>query len=830
MTSYKKRAPCGARFLCPPLLFPGAGYGKIGGMDMNFEKRYIEARQGVIEASFPRLNDMQRRAVMATEGPLLILAGAGSGKTTVLINRIANLMRFGRASDSDEVPEGASESDIAAMLAGGESAQRIAALDPVEPWRILAITFTNKAADELKNRLSAMLGAAAEDIWASTFHSCCVRILRRDAEKLGFPSNFSIYDTSDTQSLVKHILRDLNYDEKMFQPRMVLSEISRAKDAQITSEQYLKRANASGDIRLKHIGAVYAEYMRRLFAAGAMDFDDLIAFTVKLLQEHDDVLEYWQKKFKYIMIDEYQDTNNLQYLLASLLAGGWGNICVVGDDDQSIYKFRGATIENILSFEDEYKHCRTIRLEQNYRSTGHILDAANAVIKNNLGRKGKQLWTEASSGEPITLYTADNQSDEARFVALRIKSACQTGGASMHDHAVLYRMNAQSKNLEDAFRQYGIPYRVVGGTRFYDRAEVKDMLAYMCVVASPADDLRLGRIINTPARGIGDKTVETAQSLAARYEKPLFEILADADEYPELARSAMRLRLFAVMIEELRAFAENNAPDAVFDEILEKTGYVRELEAKNTIEDTARAENVRELKSSIVGYMQASGDSTLEGFLADVALYTDMDNYDRDSDGVVLMTMHSAKGLEFPTVFIVGAEEGIFPGLRAIGEPEEMEEERRLCYVALTRAKKKLYITCARQRMLFGHTTNNKPSRFVEEIPEEHLAREEGRLASAYSRGGDRGEQSGGYNTTYAYRRREPAERKPRVAPPVQAKPAQELPQFAVGDGVSHKAFGRGVITAMRPMGNDSLVEIEFEGVGTKKLMLRAACAYISKV
>lgn len=825
MISYKKRARCGARFLCLRALLTEAGYVKIGVMDKVFEKRYIEARKKVIAAEFKNLNDMQRTAVMATEGPLLILAGAGSGKTTVLINRIANLMRFGRASDSDKIPAGASEEDISAMLAGGEEALRAAALEPVEPWRILAITFTNKAADELKNRLSAMLGDAAGDIWASTFHSCCVRILRRDAEKLGFPSNFTIYDSADSQSLVKTILRELNYDDKMFPPRAILAEISRQKDAQVHSGDFQARAGASGDVRLRHIAAVYSEYQRRMFAAGAMDFDDLIAFTVKLLQENEDVRAYWQKKFRYVMIDEYQDTNNLQYLLSSLLAGGWGNICVVGDDDQSIYKFRGATIENILSFEKEYPDCRTIRLEQNYRSAGHILDAANAVIKNNEGRMGKVLWTEAAAGEPITLYTADNQNDEARYVALCIKNACRNDGAAMHDHAVLYRMNAQSKNLEDAFRELGVPYRVVGGTRFYDRAEVKDMLAYLCAVAVPADDLRLERIINVPARGIGDRTVETARELAARDALPLFEVLSRAGEYPELSRSAVKLRLFTIMIDELRAFAAEHKPDELYDELLEKTGYLRALEEKNTVEDTARAENVRELKSSIVGYMQESGDETLEGFLADVALYTDLDNYDRDADGAVLMTMHSAKGLEFPTVFVVGAEEGIFPGVRAIGEPDEMEEERRLCYVAITRAKRKLYITCARQRMLFGHTTNNKLSRFVEEIPEEHILREESRLSRAYSSSSGRS-SPGGYNTSFAAR--EPDRRRAPIAAPRPA-PSAALPAFAVGDGVTHKAFGRGIITSMRPMGNDSLIEIEFEKAGAKKLMLRAAALYMTK-
>ena len=787
---------------------------------------------------------------------MLILAGAGSGKTTVLINRIANLMRFGRGADTDEIPENATEEDISAMEAGSEAGLRAAAFEPVEPWRILAITFTNKAATELKNRLSAMLGAQAEDIWASTFHSCCVRILRRDADRLGFPTNFTIYDSSDSQSLIKHILKDLNYDEKTFAPRAVLSEISRAKDARISSEEYLKRANAAGDVWRRHMGEIYSQYMKRLFSAGAMDFDDLIAFTVKLLSEHGDVCEYWQNKFRYIMIDEYQDTNNLQYMLATLLAGGWGNICVVGDDDQSIYKFRGATIENILSFEDEYKHCRTIRLEQNYRSTETILEAANAVIRHNTARKGKSLWTNKAGGDPITVYTASDQDDESQFVAGQILAAFG-GGSAFKDHAILYRMNAQANNLERALKRNGIPYRIVGGTRFFDRAEVKDMLAYLSVIASPGDDLRLSRIINTPARGIGAKTIETAQAAAAAAGKPLFEVISHADQYPELQRSGAKLRLFAIMIEELQAFSRKNTPDVLFDELVAKTGYVTALEAKNTVEDTARAENIKELKSSIVGYMKDSGDNSLEGFLADVALYTDLDNFDKDADGVVLMTMHSAKGLEFPTVFVVGAEEGIFTGIRAIGEQEEMEEERRLCYVAITRAKKKLFITCAKQRMLFGHTSANKASRFLDEIPDEFLEKRQSYRTNGYERprdasyasfgGGvsyDRGNYNGSYGSSYGGSRRNDGEsaygssggsgrgcgiKAPGEGPAARAPVSAPLPDYRIGDGLTHKAFGRGIVTAMRPMGNDCLIEIEFEGAGSKKLMLRTAAQHMTK-
>lgn len=791
-------------------------------MSFDFEKRYIDARRKLIESDFASLNPMQRKAVMATEGPLLILAGAGSGKTTVLINRIANLLRYGIAGDTDELPTNACEEDIAVMLSGGEAARRIAALDPVEPWRILAITFTNKAADELKSRLEKMLGPKAADIWASTFHSACVRILRRDAERLGFPKSFTIYDTSDSLSLVKRILKDFEIDEKRYPPRMLLGEISRAKDAQLSPEQFYARAKATGDIRRVKIAEIYAEYSRRAFSAGAMDFDDLIYYTVKLLDEHDDVCEYWQRRFKYVLIDEYQDTNKLQYLLASKLAGGWGNICVVGDDDQSIYKFRGATIENILSFEDEFKGCRVIRLEQNYRSTSHILDAANAVIRNNVGRKGKELWTNGDTGETIELYVADNEHDEARYVAQKIMSSYGRGG-SWGDNAVLYRMNAQSHQLEQAFKRNGIPYRIFGGTGFFDRAEVKDMLAYLCVIASPNDDLRLSRIINNPPRGIGDKSVETAMNIAAQNEISLFSVISNADAYPELSRASMRMRIFANMINELIAGSKELAPDLLYDLLLEKTGYLRMLEEKNTVEDSARAENVKELKTSILNYKNETFDATLEGYLADVALYTDMDNYDKDQDCVVMMTIHSAKGLEFTNVFLVGAEEGIFPGIKAIGEPDEMEEERRLCYVAITRAKKKLCISCARQRMLFGKTTANRVSRFVDEIPSEDIEKRNIPQGYAFS-------DKSPFQSEFATRSGIRAKSKP-VSAPVQSAPkSAPSPSFSMGDRVRHRAFGDGQIIKMTPMGNDQLIEISFDSGITKKLMLRAAALHMVKI
>ena len=792
-------------------------------MANDFEKEYVEARKAYIRAQFSQLNDRQIDAVMATEGPLLILAGAGSGKTTVLINRIANLLKYGKASDSDELPAFADERTLALLKQGSPEAAPFAALDPVEPWRVLAITFTNKAAGELKARLERMLGTeTAGDVWACTFHSACVRILRRDAEKLGFTSSFSIYDTSDSQSVVKRILKDMQLDEKTFQPRSVLGEISRAKDDKLGAQAFLDEMRKTGDMRRIKVGEIYSEYSRRLFAANAMDFDDLIFFTVKLLEEHEDVRSYWQRRFRYVLIDEYQDTNHLQYLFSSLIAGGSGNICVVGDDDQSIYKFRGATIENILSFEHEFRGCRTIRLEQNYRSTGRILDAANAVIRNNLGRKGKELWTEADEGDPVRLYIAENENEEAQYVAARIM-ADYGRGANWRDHVVLYRMNAQSYQLEYAFKRNGIPYRIVGGLSFFSHAEIKDILSYMSVICTPGDDLRLTRIINTPARGIGERSIEIVREIAANNGESMFEVIKHADNYPELARPALKMRTFAAMIEELREFAQNNTPDVLFDELIEKTGYIRALEAKNTQEERTRIENVKELKTAIIDYMKQSGDETLEGYLTNVALYTDLDNYDPDADNVVMMTMHSAKGLEFPTVYIVGMEEGIFPGVRAIGEPSEMEEERRLCYVAITRAQRELEMVCARQRMIFGRTTANRVSRFVEEIPEELIVKEGAKSQAQRERTREQG---------FTHKRRthyETLKGMPAPDAAQSAAPKQEAVTFAVGDNIRHKAFGEGVITKMTPMGGDFLIEINFKQ-GTKRLMLRAAAPHMTKV
>ena len=786
-----------------------------------FKEDYVQTRREVIARNFPNLNAEQLQAVLATEGPLLILAGAGSGKTTVLINRIANLMKYGRASDCDLLPPDADEEKLGIMrayLAGDtdlkRDAEMAAALDPVEPWRILAITFTNKAAGELKDRLNRMLGASSEDIWARTFHSACVRILRRDAEYLGFPTTFTIYDTSDRTAVLKRILKEQNKDEKMYPPRWVLSIMDRARDRLQSPADFARSAETAGDFRMQGVAEVYEAYAARLREAGAMDFEDLIYYTVLLLRNHDEVREYYQNKFRYVLIDEYQDTNNLQYLLAGLLTNRNRNICVVGDDDQSIYAFRGATIENILSFEERYTGARVIRLEQNYRSTGHILEAANGVVSHNTGRKGKNLWTKAGDGDRITLYVANSEEDEAQYIVRQVLRAVERGD-NLRDHAVLYRLNAQSRALEQAFLRNGIRPRIVKGNPFFERAEIKDIMSYFFVLLNPADELRLTRIINVPARGIGPTTVDRARAAAAQSGLPLFSVISMPERFPELARSAEKLKKFAAMMNELSAMTQTAGLEEIYDALLEKTGYTLALEESKTEEDLNRLENVRELKSFIATHVKQTGDDTLAGFLDEVSLYTDLQEVSADENTVMLMTIHSAKGLEFPTVFIAGMEEGLFPSLQAIGESDQMEEERRLAYVAITRAKRRLYITSARQRMVFGQTASHRVSRFVDEIPPEHIDRPERELRQRY------------FDFEDVPRPRTQRAPQKRVLAPPQTK--TENVRFSVGDRVKHSAFGDGVIRSMTPMGGDHLVQIEFEGVGLKKLMLKAASRYLQK-
>ena len=831
------------------------------------EQRFLAARRAAIAADFQKLNPRQLEGVLTTEGPLLLLAGAGSGKTTVLINRVANLLRYGRGSDSREIPVPVTEDEAAFLEAYVREPaeeqrplmQYLCAVEPAQPWEVLAITFTNKAANELKERLGRMLGEeVAQDVWASTFHSACVRILRRDIDRIGFDRSFTIYDSDDSKRVIKDALKELSLDEKSFPPREILSIISRAKDEMQSPEAFCQQWEKINDWRRIRVGKVYALYNKKLRDANALDFDDIILHTVRLLQGCPDVRAYYQKKFRYILIDEYQDTNHLQYLLASLLVGEDHNICVVGDDDQSIYRFRGADIGNILSFEKEYKGARTIRLEQNYRSTQNILDAANAVIRHNEGRKGKTLWTENGSGEKVIIKTAFNESDEANYVVGQVMMDYRRGG-SWKDNAVLYRMNAQSNALEYAFKRNGVPYKIYGGMKFFDRAEIKDMLAYLCVINNPADDLRLRRIVNVPSRKIGQTTVDKAQLIATEQETPLYEVFRNAADYPELKTSAGKLIAFTELMESMRKRLDDCDLMEFYDLVCDKSGYTAALREKNDMESRGRLENVEELKSSIQGYLEnAEGEPTLSGFLDEVALYTDLDSQSDSDNCVTMMTMHAAKGLEFPNVYVVGMEDGLFPGNRAMGDAEEMEEERRLCYVAMTRAKETLTLTNARQRMLFGRTAPAMPSRFLKEIPEENmewLSKPQPRSVESDIGWGDGlgdgyAGQYGGYKERYGSyggydggqsRRAAPvaASRAP-AAPttkPLQAAaggvrkaaPSGGLMQLAPGESVRHDAFGQGMVLSVRVMGNDALIEVAFDTVGTKKLMLRAAMGHLSK-
>lgn len=796
-------------------------------MNEEYMRRFVTARRTYIEKQFQKLNSMQRKAVLATEGPLLLLAGAGSGKTTVLINRVSNLLRYGRGSDCIDVPDTVTEDDVHFLEnlifpcseQDRNYADYLCAVEPAAPWSVLAITFTNKAANELKERLSLTIGPNAQDIWAMTFHSACCRILRREIEVLGYERNFTIYDTPDSERVMRDVLREIGLDDKVFPPKYVLSIISREKDAFCSPEDMQRRLWDNGDNRLEPIVRAYRLYQKKLKENNALDFDDLIFQTVKLLQEHEEVRAHYQRKFKYIVVDEYQDTNHLQYLLTSLLAGGYENLCVVGDDDQSIYRFRGATIENILNFEKQYRDSRVIRLEQNYRSTQNILKAANAVIANNLGRKGKQLWTTNPLGDKIVLYEAPNESQEASYVASQILAGVRTGKYS--DHAVLYRTNAQSNAVEQMLRKNAIPYKIVGGMRFFDRAEVKDMLSYLCVINNRNDDLRLNRIINNPPRGLGEKTMDMARRLATAQGSSLYTVVSDPYNYGPLEKAAKKFTDFTILIEELAGLLETDISLVDFyEELMIRSGYVAMLESKPTEENKTRLENIRELKSSIKAYVDEAETPTLAGFLEEIALYTDLDEYNSADDAVVLMTMHAAKGLEFPNVFLVGFEEGLFPGMRAFGDMSEMEEERRLCYVAITRAKQKLTISYARERMLYGRTNAAMPSRFLKELPIDVIEKK-----GLYMR-----PQS---QTTYY--------RTPAPQPAVQQKPvrttAYTIPEqkattfldLQKGDMVEHTAFGKGMVLSVVKMGNDALWEIVFDEKGTKKLMAKAASVHIKK-
>ena len=783
----------------------------------------LQWKKAVMEREFSRMNGRQKEAVFHTYGPLLILAGAGSGKTTVLVNRIANLIRWGGAYHSTALPPELSQEDLDLLQAAAEEGRALPdairerlAVEPCRPWQILAITFTNKAAGELKNRLETMLGPAGGDIWASTFHSTCARMLRRDGERLGYTSHFTIYDTDDSRRLIKDCQKALNIDDKVLSYKSILAAISRAKDNLISPKEYEQQAGR--DNRLILLAQAYKLYQQRLKEADAMDFDDLICNAVRLFEECPDVLEHYQDKFRYVMVDEYQDTNHAQYMFVKLLAQKRQNLCVVGDDDQSIYKFRGATIENIMSFEKSFPRAAVIRLEQNYRSTQNILDAANAVISNNTERKGKTLWTENPAGAKIAVQTGYNEQDESDYIAKKVLEEV-AAGRKYSDFAVLYRMNSQSNILEKMFVKSGVPYRIIGGLRFYERKEIRDMIAYLSVINNPTDEMRLRRIINQPKRSIGDKTIAQASEIAATLGESLFDVICHADSYEPLKRTAPKLLQFAELMQSL--IEASNDPDVSLNDlyhlILDRTNYIEALKAAENDDAQDRIDNINELSSNIIKYEEDNGDeASLSGFLEEVSLMTDIDNFDETADTVVMMTMHSAKGLEFPVVFLPGFEEGIFPGLQAIYNPNEIEEERRLAYVAITRAKEELYILNAESRMIFGSTSRNKPSRFIAEIPEELIERSRTREWKK--------PKPGMVLPTSSYEARVVSANAARHFGPSSLEqghaPSEPL---RVGDRVSHRTFGEGCILTATPMGNDTLLEIAFEQVGTKKLMANFA-------
>ena len=785
----------------------------------NLGDRYLRAKRVLFNKAYSELNAEQRKAVFSVDGPLLILAGAGSGKTTVLVKRIAFIIKYGNAYESEYVPFDVSEQDVARLEeAANLTKEEILpildrfATNPCAPWRMLAITFTNKAAGEIRSRINNQLGDTqiASEIWSGTFHSVCLRILRSHGEKIGYASGFSIYDADDTKKAITSCMKDLDIDTKSLPVKSVQFTISRAKDKMITPEMFY--SDVGNDYRLKQIGRIYEAYQNKLTSSNALDFDDIIMQTVILLRKFPEVREYYQNRFRYVCVDEYQDTNEAQFALTALLSGGYGNIMVVGDDDQSIYKFRGATIENILNFDKTFPSAKIIRLEQNYRSTQNILDAANAVIKNNTGRKGKTLWTNAGEGEKIHLKKVFDHNEEARYIADKIEKMV-SDGKQFRDFALLYRNNAQSSTIERTFAKSGIPYRIIGGVRFADRKEIKDIVAYLQLIQNHNDDERLVRIINEPKRKIGDKTIDGVRAIAREQGCSMFKILENADKYVALSKSADKLKEFAELINYLSAIVSSVSLETLINQVMDKTGYRQMLIAGGEAERD-RLENLEEFLTGAIEYENnyvddGSYTSVLEGFMEETSLVADVDRYDETADAVVLMTAHSAKGLEFPYVFLPGMEEGLFPSMQSITSTSaEVEEERRLCYVAITRAKKELFIVHTNQRMLYGRTQFNPESRFLKEIPEQLIERERSpydkpkKPVYSYS--------DNNYKPVYD-------------TLTINAKPKASINAGAqvleAGDRVYHATFGEGDIISAKKMGADWLYEVVFDKVGTKKLM-----------
>lgn len=790
---------------------------------MELRDRYLRVKRALFDKVYGTLNDAQREAVFSTRGPLLVLAGAGSGKTTVLVKRIAFIIKYGNAYYSSFVPYSLTEERVAALERACReyTAEQIEALlpqftdEPCAPWQMLAITFTNKAAGEIKSRLVTTLGdeSVAGDIWSGTFHSICMRILRRYGDRLGYAEGFTVYDTEDTKKALSAVMKELRIDEKTLPVKYVASEISRAKEKLITAEDFTAEVDA--DYRLRLVARVYTAYQQKLRACNALDFDDIIMQTIFLLRREADVREYYQKKFKYVCVDEYQDTNHAQFELTRILGDEYENVMVVGDDDQSIYKFRGADITNILEFDKTYPMAKIIRLEQNYRSTKPILDAANEVIAHNNGRKGKTLYTTRAGGNKIKLRLCDDQNAESDFILDTITDKVAKGERTYRDFAILYRTNAQSQVIERAFAKSGMPYRVLCGQRFSDRKEIRDVTAYLQLINNTKDNERLKRIINEPKRKIGQTTVDAIEAIAREQGCSMFEVIRHADNFTALKRSEGILLGFARLIDGLRAILETDiALDAFLDQVLDRSGYRQMLIAAGEAERD-RLENIEEFKSGIIEYAERAETPTLTGFLEENSLIADVDKYDDTADAVVMMTIHSAKGLEFPVVFLPGMEDGIFPGMQNIlASSEEMEEERRLAYVAITRAKDELFFLHTQRRMLYGRTSYNPLSRFVGEISESLIDREPKRKSEWQT--AMENERFRQHSAADNFKRE-----KITVASSVFAKPAANAQKetFREGDIVLHATFGRGEILSVRPMGADTLYEVAFDKVGTKKLM-----------
>jgi DNA helicase-2/ATP-dependent DNA helicase PcrA len=815
---------------------------------MNFEEKYLRLKRALFDKCYSSLNDKQREAVFTVNDPLLVLAGAGSGKTTVLVKRVVFIIKYGNAYYNDYVPEWADDkyiSEMEAVLAADDdtAAQDMLedfAYDACPPYRVLAITFTNKAANEIKARLASALGDedAAKDIWAGTFHSVCMRILRANCEKAGYSQQFTIYDADDTKKAIASAMKRCNIEEKAFPIKSVIHAISAAKDRLLTPEDYA--AQVVGDFRLSKIAKIYEEYQRTLESSNAMDFDDIIMKTVLLFRRYPDVLDYYQRKFKYVCVDEYQDTNEAQFVLTSMIANGARNLMVVGDDDQSIYRFRGATIANILNFDKTFDDAKIIKLEQNYRSTSTILDAANAVIGNNKGRKGKNLWTKGEKGDRIVIKRLEDQNLEANEVVDTVLKAVAKQSRQYRDFAVLYRNNAQSSSIERALAKSAIPYRMLGGVRFSDRKEIRDAVAYLQLIANHADRERLLRIINEPKRKIGSVTIEAISAIAAEQGCSMFEVIERAGEFTALSRNLATLEAFAQLINELTVKSRHLSLPDLFDAVLEDSGYLSMLEAAGE-EEKDRIDNLKEFKSSIIEYEANNETATLMGFLEENALVADVDRYDESADAVVLMTVHSAKGLEFPIVIIPGFEDGIFPSIQTVtGTEEDEEEERRLAYVALTRAKEKVYILHTRSRLLYGQTQYNPVSRFVNEIPDHLVDRQETQNKSSMYGGSVTGAKvyfhdysynsnRSNKNTSYS-RNTSGISVGDRATVGVSLKKSEPSSKevFNPGDRVRHMTFGEGEVLSVHRMESGVQYEVMFDKVGTKRLM--AAYARLQKI